>query len=104
MSPGNTYQGGNNYVSASKTADGTLAVIYIPTNATITVNGALMASGYSATWVDPASGARTAATIASTYSHAGANSASPDWVLACTSREVTPWRSCSMLSAHQPPV
>lgn len=76
------YVGGNTYVSASKTPDGNLAVIYIPSAVTITVNGALMTAGYTATWVDPASGATSAATIAATYSHAAANSAGDhDWVL-----------------------
>lgn len=76
------YLGGNTYVTASITAAGDLAVIYIPSNATITVNGSLMTPGYAATWVDPASGARTPATIAATYNHPGANSAGDaDWVL-----------------------
>jgi hypothetical protein len=81
-SPGTQYTGGNTYVTASINPAGTLAVIYIPSAVTITVNGSLMASGYTATWVDPASGAQTAATIASTYSHSAANSAGDhDWVL-----------------------
>ena len=79
---GGQYAGGNTYVSAGKTADGKLAVIYIPSNVTVTVDGSQMAAGYTATWVDPASGAASPATIASTYSHAGTNSAgAADWLL-----------------------
>lgn len=82
LSPGNTYQNNNAYVSASKTPAGDLAVIYIPSNVTITVNGALMNAGYTATWIDPASGATSAATIAATYSNPASNSlGQPDWVL-----------------------
>jgi hypothetical protein len=82
---GNTgfmYAGGNTYVTASKTADNTLAVIYIPSNVTITVNGGAMATGYQAKWIDPANGTTSAATIASTYNNPAANSAGDhDWVL-----------------------
>jgi len=79
---GTQYTGGNTYVTASITPGGTLAVIYIPSNATITVNGALMVSGYTAHWIDPVSGATTAATIAPTYNHPGTNSlGEADWLL-----------------------
>jgi hypothetical protein len=41
-----------------------------------------MTAGYSATWADPVTCATTSATVASTYSHSGANSAGgADWVL-----------------------
>jgi hypothetical protein len=78
------YLGGNTYVTASITPSGSLAVIYIPAATTITVNGALMAAGYAASWVDPASGAVTSATIGATYNSTskGANSAGDhDWLL-----------------------
>ena len=84
---GGTYEGGNTYVSASINAAGTLAVIYIPAHTTITVNSSLMASGYAAYWVDPASGAAASATIGSTYNSTakGSNSAGdPDWLLVLT--------------------
>ena len=87
-----SYSGGNTYVTASKTADGTLAVIYIPSNVTITVNGALMNAGYGAKWIDPASGAATTATIASTYNNPSANSAGdPDWVLVLSVPPYATW-------------
>jgi len=86
------YTGGNTYVTASKTADSTMAVIYIPSNVTITVNGGLMAPGYSAKWVDPANGAITTATIASTYNNPAANSAGDhDWVLTLSVPPYATW-------------
>jgi hypothetical protein len=79
---GGLYTSGNTYVTASITPGGTLAVIYIPSNVTITVNGSLMQAGYTANWMDPATGTKTAATIASTYNHPGTNSlGGADWVL-----------------------
>ena len=74
----------NNYVAASKTPDGSLAVLYLPASTTITINQALLTAGYTATWVDPVSGAKTAATPGSTYNSTakGSNSqGDPDWVL-----------------------
>lgn len=70
------------YVTASITADGTLAVVYFPVDQTVTVNDAELNAGYTATWVDPISGATSSATIASTYSPTGNNSlGGPDWLL-----------------------
>ena len=74
----------NTYVTASKTADGKLAVIYNPAanTQTITVNGALMVPGYTATWIDPTSGATSNAGISSTYTNSTANSTGDnDWLL-----------------------
>lgn len=89
------YTGGtpNNYVSASKTADGQLAVMYLPNAATaITVNPAGMIPGYSAKWIDPVSGVTSVATIGATYSHAGPNSiGGTDWVLALIAPPYTTW-------------
>jgi len=79
---GTQYTGGNTYVTAGITADGTLAVIYIPSNATITVSDTQMAKPYVAKWIDPVNGAVTTATKASTYNHSGTNSAgAADWLL-----------------------
>ena len=87
------YAGGNTYVTASKTANGMLAVIYIPNAAVaVTVNGALMVSGYGAKWVDPVNGAVTTATIAGTYSHAAVNSAGDsDWLLVLANPGTAIW-------------
>ena len=82
---GTPYTGGNTYVSASLATDGTLAVIYNPAanTQTITVSGAGMNPGYTASWIDPADGTKTSAGIHPTYTNAGTNSAGGnDWVLA----------------------
>jgi len=74
----------NSYVAASRSPDGTLAVLYLPAHTTVTINQSLLVPGYSATWIDPVSGARTAATPGSTYNSTakGTNSqGDPDWVL-----------------------
>jgi hypothetical protein len=82
------YVGGNTWVTASRTPDSgagsSLAVIYIPAHTTITINQAKMQAGYTAKWVDPASGATTTTTTGSTYNSTakGNNSAGdPDWLL-----------------------
>jgi len=82
------YVGGNTYVTASRTPDSgsgsSLAVIYIPASATITIDQTKIVAGYTATWIDPANGATSAATPGSTFNSAsnGANSAGDhDWVL-----------------------
>lgn len=89
---GTPYTSGNVYVTASVTADKTLAVIYIPSNVTITVNAAAVNAGYGAKWIDPVTGAATTATPASTYSHAGTNSAGgADWVLTLATPPYATW-------------
>lgn len=85
----NLYVGGNTWVTASFTADGALAVAYIPTGRTVTVDDSHVTAGYASTWVDPASGATSTATSggsagARTFdsSAKGNNSAGDgDWVL-----------------------
>ena len=78
----NTYTGGNNWVTASKTADKTLAVIYMPAHTTITINQSQMAAGYTASWVDPANGTKTSTAAGSSYTSSGTNSAGDaDWLL-----------------------
>ena len=75
----------NSYVAASKTPDGTLAVLYLPNSTTVTVNTSLLASGWTATWIDPITGAASSAGNGSTYNSTakGNNSqGDPDWVLA----------------------
>jgi hypothetical protein len=74
----------NNYVAASITSDGRLAVLYLPAHATVTIDEAKLPAGYSATWVDPITCATAAAATGSTYNSAtrGTNSqGDPDWVL-----------------------
>jgi Protein of unknown function (DUF4038) len=82
----------NNYVAASKTPDGTLAVLYLPNHTTITVNQSLLAPGYTATWIDPVSGAKTTATPGTTYNSTakGTNSqGDPDWALVFQGTQAT---------------
>ncbi len=76
------------YVTASINPAGTLAVIYLPdatgtqNGGAIAVNGSLMHAGYTAWWMDPATGVMTSTTVSSTYSNSNANSqGGADWVL-----------------------
>ena len=82
---GTAYTGNSDaYVTASRTASGSLAVIYLSHATTITIDQTKMAAGYGAKWYDPASGAVQSATPGATYNSAplGNNSAGdPDWVL-----------------------
>jgi Protein of unknown function (DUF4038)/Putative collagen-binding domain of a collagenase len=84
----------NTYVGASRTPDGSLALLYLPTAKTITIDETQMAEGYGAKWIDPVTGAATDATPGATYNSAakGANSAGdPDWVLALSSPPYATW-------------
>jgi hypothetical protein len=78
----------NAYVAASRTPDtgsgSSLAVLYLPVATTITIDQTKLASGYTATWVDPVTCATSAATAGATYNSTakGNNSrGAPDWVL-----------------------
>jgi hypothetical protein len=79
----------DNYVTASRTPDtgsgSALAVIYCGLAMNITIDQSKMRAGYTATWLDPVSGATFPGTAGSTYNSTtarGNNSAGdPDWVL-----------------------
>lgn len=78
----------DNYVAASYVADGSLALIYFSAGCgsnTITIDESKLASGYTATWIDPTNGTTYSATPSSTYSAGTArgNNATgyADWVL-----------------------
>jgi hypothetical protein len=74
----------DSYVTASRSPDGKLAVIYCQVAFSITVDQTMMAAGYTATWIDPASGGTFATAAGSSYSSSGRgnNSAGdPDWAL-----------------------
>jgi hypothetical protein len=74
----------DSYVTASRVADGSLAVIYLSHGTTITIDETKMGAGYTASWADPITGALSAATAGSTYNSTakGNNSqGDPDWVL-----------------------
>ena len=84
----NQYTGAtpDTYVSGSYAADGSIAMIYFSRGVTTTITttaSTIMASGYTATWVDPANCATTPGTAANTYTKpTGANSAGDhDWLL-----------------------
>jgi hypothetical protein len=75
----------NDYATAARTPDGRLAVVYLPTERTITVDLSAMASGTRAAWVDPASGARRPVPTAATFTPPGPNAAGDgDWLLLLT--------------------
>jgi Protein of unknown function (DUF4038) len=73
----------NTYVSASITPSGSLAVVYNPVAAnTITCNTSMLGSGWTASWVDPISGATSSAGAGPTYANSATNSyGGNDWVL-----------------------
>jgi Protein of unknown function (DUF4038)/Putative collagen-binding domain of a collagenase len=76
----------NDYVTAARTADGRLAVVYLPTRRTISVNRAAMAAGTRAAWVDPASGRRRPVPMSATFTTPGRNAAGGhDWLLLLSS-------------------
>lgn len=75
----------NDYVTAARTPDGRLAVIYLPTQRTISVNPSAMAAGTQAAWIDPTSGARRPVPMAETFTTPGANAEGDnDWLLLLT--------------------
>jgi Protein of unknown function (DUF4038)/Putative collagen-binding domain of a collagenase len=75
----------NDYATAARTPDGRLAVVYLPTERTITVDPSVMAPGTRAAWVDPASGARRPVPMAATFTPPGPNAAGDgDWLLLLT--------------------
>jgi hypothetical protein len=78
----------DSYVTASFIQSGThageLAVIYMSHGSTITIDESKMVAGYTATWLDPKSGATSSATPGTTYNSTakGTNSdGQADWVL-----------------------
>jgi Protein of unknown function (DUF4038)/Putative collagen-binding domain of a collagenase len=99
--PGGQYEPAftSSYVSASKVPDGSLAVIYMPNHATITIDQSKLLPGYGAKWLDPVTGATTAATVGGTYNSTtagpggtGTNSAGdPDWVLVLATPPYATW-------------
>ena len=75
----------NDYVTAARTPDGRLAVVYLPTRRTISVDRSSMAAGTRAVWVDPASGARRPVPMSASFTPPGRNAADDDdWLLVLT--------------------
>ena len=89
VTAGSGTSGTANYVTASRSADGALAIAYLPVNATITVNVTKLAGTTAGRWYDPTngsystvSGSRFANTGTHDFNHSGINSAGDsDWVL-----------------------
>ena len=76
----------NDYVTAARTPDGRLAVIYLPTQRTISVNTSAMAAGTRAAWIDPTSGRRDPVPMSATFTTPGTNAEGRhDWLLILTS-------------------
>ena len=74
----------NSWVSASITPDGTLACCYLPNSTTITCTTSMLAPGWTASWIDPVTGASSPAGTGPTFNSTakGTNSeGDPDWVL-----------------------
>ena len=72
----------DSYVTASRTPDGKLAVIYLSHPTTIGIDESQMAAGYSAYWADPVNGTLTPTSAGSSYTSSGNNSqGDPDWAL-----------------------
>lgn len=72
----------NDYVTAASTPDGTQAVVYVPSQRSVTVDLGALAPGRHATWVDPASGASHEAGAGPQLRTPGTNSdGGQDWLL-----------------------
>ena len=75
----------NDYVTAARSPDGRLAVIYLPGAHTITVDRTALAAGSQAVWVDPANGANRTVPMADTFTTPGPNAdGDNDWLLLIT--------------------
>jgi hypothetical protein len=74
----------NSWVTASITPTGSLAVCYLPNSTTITCTTSMLATGWTAQWVDPITCATSSAGAGPTFNSTakGSNSrGQPDWVL-----------------------
>jgi hypothetical protein len=75
----------NDYVTAARTPDGRLAVIYLPSRHTISVDRSAVTPGTRAEWVDPTSGRRRAVPLSASFTTPGPNDAGgEDWLLLLT--------------------
>lgn len=76
----------NDFVTASKTPDGRFAVIFMPTQHTISIDRAVLPDGTRAAWIDPTSGARQPVPMSATFTTPGTNAGGDtDWLLLLTS-------------------
>jgi len=100
--------GNNDYVTAGKTADGSLLVAYTPNSRTLTVNMSTLAGTTQAYWIDPST---TTSTSIGSFANSGsrtfttptANAAGDkDFVLLLTSTPPTPDTTAPEVSITQP--
>jgi hypothetical protein len=76
----------NDYVTAAKTPDGRYAVVYLPTQRTISLNQAALSARCRAAWIDPASGTSCPVPMSDTFTTPGSNAGGDtDWLLVFTS-------------------
>ncbi len=72
----------SDYATAAKTPNGRVALIYVPTHRTISVNLAALAADTRAVWVDPTSGQRRPVPTSPTFTTPGTNAGGDtDWIL-----------------------
>jgi hypothetical protein len=72
----------NDYVTAARTEDGRLAVVYLPAEHTISVDTSVTAPGTTARWIDPTTGRERPVPMSPTFTTPGPNAAGdPDWIL-----------------------
>lgn len=75
----------SDYVTASRSPDGRLAVVYLPSARTITVDRTQLAATTEARWVDPASGTAQTTPMSNTFTTPGRNAdGDDDWLLVFT--------------------
>ena len=75
----------NDFVTATRSPDGTFAVVYLPTAQTITLDPTVLAPGARAVWVDPVDGTRRAVPLVGSLSTPGLNAGGDlDWLLLIT--------------------
>lgn len=75
----------SDYVTAARTADGRLAVAYVPTQRTISIDPSVLADGATAAWIDPVSGDRRQVPLTGDLATPGTNSGGTgDWLLMIT--------------------
>lgn len=72
----------SDYATAARTASGDLAVVYIPTERTVTVDRQKLSGDLKAAWIDPTTGARRPTPISATFTTPGRNAdGGGDWLL-----------------------
>jgi hypothetical protein len=72
----------NDYVTAAETPDGRVAVVYVPSSRTISINRAALPGDTRAFWIDPTTGTRRPTPLTSTIVSPGRNAGGDsDWLL-----------------------